>query len=51
MYNATSVMGSGMYDCMGGMMWVMGILGILGAALLILGIAALVRYLFAGKRQ
>jgi hypothetical protein len=50
MNNATSEMGMGMTDCMGGMMWGMGILGILGAILLILGIAALVKYLFASKR-
>jgi hypothetical protein len=51
MNNATSEMGMGMTDYMGGMMWGMGILGILGAILLILGIAALVKYLFASKRQ
>lgn len=50
MSNANTEMGMGMTDCMGGMMWGMGILGILGAILLILGIAALVKYLFAGKR-
>ena len=50
MNNATSEMGMGMTDCMDGMMWGMGILGILGAILLILGIAALVKYLFASKR-
>lgn len=50
MLNATSGMSSGMHDCMGGMMWGMGILGILMTILLILGTAALVKYLFAGKR-
>lgn len=44
-------MGMGMTGCMDGMMWGMGILGILFAILLILGIAALGKYLFAGKRQ
>jgi len=51
MNNATSGMGMGMMDHMGGMMWGMGILGLLIAILLILGIAALVKYLFVGKRQ
>lgn len=51
MNNASPGKGSEMFDCMGGMMWGMGILGVLVTILLILGIAALVKYLFAGKRQ
>ncbi len=34
----------------GGMMWGMGLIGVLVLALLILGVAALVKYLFFDKR-
>ncbi|MGJ3260605.1 MAG: hypothetical protein ACFE0S_13480 [Rhodospirillales bacterium] len=51
MNNASPGMGPDMFECMGGMMWGMGILGVLGAILLILGIAALVKYLIVEKRQ
>ena len=41
----------GMMDGMGGMMWGMGLFGLLILALVILLIAALIKYLFfAGKR-
>lgn len=49
MNTPASEMGMGMMHSMGGMMWGMGIIGILIAILLILGIAALVKYLFADK--
>jgi hypothetical protein len=49
MSNATTGMGMGMMEHMGGMMWGMGILGLLAAILLILSIAALTKYLFGGK--
>jgi len=51
MNNAPTGMGLGMMDGMGGMMmWGMGFLWLLVIVLLVLGIAALVKYLFAGKR-
>lgn len=49
MNNATTGMDMGMMDGMGGMMWGMGFFGLLVAILLVLGIAALVKYLFGGK--
>jgi len=52
MNNAPTGMGMGgqMMDCMGGMMWGMGLLGLLVVVLLVLGVAALIKYLFGGKR-
>lgn len=51
MNNAPTGMGMGMMDGMGGMMmWGMGLVWLLGIVLLVLGIAALVKYLFGGKR-
>lgn len=44
-------MGGQMMDCMGGMMWSMGLLGLLVVVLLVLGIAALTKYLFFGSRR
>lgn len=38
-------------DGMGGMMWGMGILWLLVAVLLVLGIAALIKYLFFSRRR
>jgi hypothetical protein len=35
----------------GGMMWGMGLIGVLVLVLLVLGIAALVKYLFFGERR
>jgi hypothetical protein len=35
----------------GGMMWGMGLIGLLVLALLVLGVAALVKYLFHGERR
>jgi len=35
----------------GGMMWGMGLIGLLVLVLLVLGIAALVKYLFLGERR
>lgn len=49
MNNVTTGMGMGMMDHMGGMMWGMGFFSLLAAILLVLGIAALVKYLFGGK--
>lgn len=49
MDTTASEMGMGMMYSMGGMMWGMGIIGILITILLILGIAALVKYLFGDK--
>jgi len=40
-----------MMNDMGGMMWGMGLLGILVFILLVLGIAALIKYLFYIPRQ
>ena len=40
-----------MMDGMGGMMWGMGLLWLLVAALLVFGIAALVKYLFFSRRR
>ncbi len=41
-----------MMDCMGGMMmWGMGLVGLFVVALLVLGIAALIKYLFVGARR
>jgi hypothetical protein len=39
-----------MHDGMGGMMWGMGLVGLLVAIVLILAIAALVKYLFSDHR-
>jgi hypothetical protein len=39
-----------MMDGMGGMMWGMGLVWLLVVLLLVLGVAALVKYLFGGKR-
>lgn len=39
-----------MMDSMGGMMWGMGLIGLLVLTLIILLIAALVKYLFFGER-
>lgn len=51
MNNAPAGLGMGMMDGMGGMMmWGMGLVWVLVIVLLVLGIAALVKYLFAGKR-
>lgn len=52
MNNAPDGMGMGMMDGMGGMMmWGMGFVWLLVIVLLILGIAALVKYLFGGSRR
>ncbi|MDW3208181.1 MAG: hypothetical protein RLW87_21015 [Alphaproteobacteria bacterium] len=54
MNNAPTEMGmSGqMMDCMGGMMmWGMGLVGLLVVALLVLGIAGLIKYLFVDARR
>ncbi len=51
MNNATTGMGMGMMEHTSGMMWGMGILGLLVVILLILGIAALTKYVFGGKSQ
>jgi hypothetical protein len=40
---------NGMMDCGSGM-WAMGLIGILVLALLVLGVAALTKYLFFGGR-
>ncbi|MEQ8441297.1 MAG: hypothetical protein RKK11_05025 [Alphaproteobacteria bacterium] len=53
MNNAPTGMGMGgqMMDAMGGtMMWGMGLVWLLVIVLLVLGIAALIKYLFGGKR-
>jgi len=51
MNNAPTGMGMGMMDGMGGMtMWGMGLVWLLVIVLLVLSIAALVKYLFGGKR-
>ena len=51
MNNAPTGMGMGMMEGMGGMMmWGMGLVWLLVIVLLVLGIAALVKYLFVGKR-
>ncbi|MDX6748556.1 hypothetical protein SH611_01925 [Geminicoccaceae bacterium 1502E] len=42
-------MGGGMMEGMGGMMWGMGLVWILVIVLLVLGIAALVKYLRGGS--
>jgi hypothetical protein len=39
-----------MHDGMGGMMWGMGLIGLLVAIVLVLAIAALVKYLFSDRR-
>ena len=39
-----------MHDGMGGMMWGMGLFGLLGVAVLVLAIAALIKYLLAGRK-
>ncbi|WP_290482190.1 hypothetical protein [Hyphomonas sp. UBA3201] len=50
MNNAPTGMGMGMMDGMGGMMmWGMGLVWLLAIILLVLGIAALVKYLFKSK--
>lgn len=38
-----------MHDGMGGMMWGMGLVGLLGVAVLVLAIAALIKYLRSGR--
>lgn len=38
-----------MHDGMGGMMWGMGLVGLLGVAVLVLAIAALFKYLRSGR--
>jgi len=49
--NAPTGMGMGMMDAMGGMMmWGMGLLWLLVIVVLVLGIGALFKYLFGGKR-
>ena len=40
---------NGMMDGMGDMMWGMGLIWLLVIVLLVLGISALVKYLFAGR--
>ncbi|MBO6669774.1 hypothetical protein [Parvibaculum sp.] len=51
MNNAPTSIGMGMMDGMGGMMmWGMGLVWLLVIVLLVLSIAALVKYLFGGKR-
>jgi len=51
MNNAPTGMGWGMMDGMGwGMMWGMGLIWLLVVVLLVLGIAALIKYLFGGRR-
>ena len=51
MNNAPTGMGMGMMEGMGGMMmWGMGLVWLLVIVLLVLGIAALVKYLFGAKR-
>ncbi len=51
MNNAPTSTGIGMMDGMGGMMmWGMGLLWLLIVVSLVLGIAALLKYLFGGKR-
>jgi len=52
MNNAPTGMGMGgqMMDCMGGMMWGMGLVWLLVIVVLVLGVAALIKYLFGGKR-
>ena len=37
----------GMMNMMGGMHWAMGLIGVLVVVLLVLGVAALIKYLFA----
>lgn len=39
-----------MHDGMGGMMWGMGLIGLLVAIVLVLAIAALVKYLFSDRK-
>ncbi len=39
-----------MVDCMGGMMWPMGLAYFLAIVLLILAAASLLKYLFSGKK-
>lgn len=39
----------GMSDMMGGMGWAMGLIGLLVIVLLVLGIAALLKYLLSGR--
>ncbi len=39
-----------MHDGMGGMMWGIGLIGLLVAIVLVLAIAALVKYLFSNRR-
>ena len=39
-----------MHDGMGGMRWGMGLIGLLVAIVLVLAIAALVKYLFSNRR-
>ena len=51
MNNAPGDMGWGMMDGMGwGMMWGMGLIWLLVVVLLVLGIAALIKYLFGSRR-
>lgn len=53
MNNALASMGMGaqMMDCTGGMMWGMGLLGLLVVVLLVLGLAALTKYLFFARTR
>ena len=39
-----------MDNSMGGMMWGMSLVGVLGVAVLVLAIAALIKYLLAGRK-
>ena len=39
----------GMTNMMGGMGWTMGLVGLLVILVLVLGVAALVKYLFSGR--
>lgn len=51
MNNPPTGMGWGMMDGMGwGMIWGMGLIWLLVVVLLVLGIAALIKYLFGGRR-
>ncbi len=51
MNNAPAGMGmmNGMTEGLGGMMWAMGLVWLLVVVLLVLAIAALLKYLFAGR--
>lgn len=51
MNNAPTGMGWGMMDGLGwGMIWDMGLIWLLVVVLLVLGIAALIKYLMGGRR-